>query len=769
MRYKYQEADKYVVINKDDSVLRPIVLRLPDPPPLELIDGYGKPPQEQRWQRLETPEKLQIIENRAHDNIDEWLRGNSARRANGYHVQKEFWRIVEEDQTSLTEEIKWIRNMHWYLRYGYWFYCYGKPTWITPWHFFNLNFYYLKDALCYPDYRDRDRRGEIYEWYLYTTTETFKEADDKTGEALSMEMYDTGHRVFFGSQEPKRRRGGATHRGLSKGLHITMHNKFVFSDIIADTGDHAYDIYKDKLVPAWYELPMWIRPVWTGDFSPEVSINLKHPMTIMKERCLGSEFGFTKSSAERANDSRKLAFLLSDEEGKGASRADVKARWNINKLTMSQMFDIHGYSCHPSTVEEMTEGGAEYKDMFRGSNFYIRKAGSGQTTSGLGRMFFKAYDGADGFIDYWGQSVIETPTEEQIKYTPNSTFAKTGMGAKEALQKELQGYLNDGSPSALKEYRQAIRKNPIDSSDCWKGTAGDFGFNILIVDRALSECSRNKNRDIMIGNFEWTGGLQDTKVYFDKRPDGRWCVQDLLIGRDNKWKNSQTNIRNELTGQLIRAKMPFDPNITTAGADPFDFRTPSEMKLSESYVRKSDGGGAVVRNYDPSLDDGKEDASEWESWRVMCTYRARPTLQVYMEDMLKMCVYYQSMINVERNKTQLIQHFINRGYAGYLLYLTKPDGTIEREPGVYAGEGNKIEMFNEFIEYIEKRGHLERDPFLLEEIKNIGGPERMKDYDRFAATGWALYGAKKGYQRRLARVNMGSFEIRGTIFESKSY
>jgi hypothetical protein len=768
MKYKYLDADKYLSINTQDSVLRPIVLKLPTPPDIKLITGYGKAPEDQRWGRLETPEKLQIIEKRAHDNIDAWLRSNSGRRANGYNVQKEFWKIIEAEASSLQEEIKWIKNIHWHMRYGYWFFNYGKPTWITPWHFFNLNFYYLKDALCYPEYRDRDRRGEVFEWYLYTATESFVHVNDK-GEAESFEMYDTGHRVFFGSQEPKRRRGGATHRALAKGLHITTHNKFVFSDIIADTGDHAHDIYKDKLVPAWYELPIWIRPVWEGDFSPEVSINLKHPPTIMKERCLGSEFGYTKSSSERANDSRKLAFLLSDEEGKGASRADVKARWNINKLTMSQMFDIHGYSCHPSTVEEMTEGGAEYKDMFRGSNFYVRKAGSGQTSSGLGRMFFKAYDGADGFIDYWGMSVIEAPTEEQIRFSPNATFAKTGMGAKEALQKELQGYLTDGSPSALKEYRQAIRKNPIDSSDCWKGTAGDFGFNILIVDRSYAECSRNKNKDIMLGNFEWTGGVQDTKVFFDKRQDGKFCVQDLFIGRENRWKLSQTNVRNDTTGQFVRAKTPFDPNLTTGGADPFDFKTPGDMKYSSAYIRKSDGGGAVVRNYDPSLDDGKEDAKDWESWRVMCTYRAMPTLQVYMEDMLKMCVYYGAMINVERNKTQLIQHFINRGYAGYLLYLVKPDGTIEREPGVYAGEGNKIEMFNEFMEYIDQRGHLERDPFLLEEIKNIGGPERMRDYDRFAATGWALYGAKKGFQRRIARIGTVGIDISKTFLAAKNY
>ena len=45
---KYAPADKYVTCHSEDSVLKKIVLKLPEPPPIELIDGYGLPPIENK-------------------------------------------------------------------------------------------------------------------------------------------------------------------------------------------------------------------------------------------------------------------------------------------------------------------------------------------------------------------------------------------------------------------------------------------------------------------------------------------------------------------------------------------------------------------------------------------------------------------------------------------------------------------------------------------------------------------------------------------------
>lgn len=762
--FSYLPHDKYCIINEDDPVIRQVVLRLPDPPPLELIDGYGLDPVDQKFRRKVTPLKLQLIEKRARKKIEEYVDSGINNRANGYHVQKEFWRIIEDEKDSLKEEIKWVKDNWWYLTNGYWFFCHGKPTWISPWYFFFLNFYYIEEAALYPEYRDRDRRAELAAWYAYTCTESFKDVDDK-GNALSMEMIDYGNRLFYGLAEPKRRRGGATARSLAHGLWILISEESVYCDIVADVGKHAKGIFDEKLSPAWYHLPLWIKPVWDGEERPSRSISLMHPKTVMKERCLGSEFGFTESSAERANDSRRLGYLLSDEEGKGASRADVKRRWGINMLTMSQMDRIHGYSDHPSTVEEMVEGGAEFRTMCEQmSDFYVRNS-VGQTLSGLWYIFFKAEDGADNYIDAWGNSVMYDPTEEQIKYAPEgSSFTIRKMGAKRYLDSTLEALINDGSFDKLKEYREKLRRNPRVSSDCWKGAAGDMGWNIIKIDKAIVD---SKDKKVYRGNFYWAE--RDKKVAWMDDPNGRWSVSDFLIGRTNRWKNGFSYHQDPATGKFMIAKCPSSLTVGTIGLDPFRSRTATQAKSKEygENTNLSDGGIAVYLNPDSAL-NGSLPENEWPTPKFICTYRyrANQTLDQYCEDALMTCFYYGFPCIGERNTEYCIDYFIKRGYAGYLIYLMDANGKVAPQPWVYSGgvtNAAKADMINFTGQHIENHVHNECHVDLLNEWKLISNPEDYHKKDLAAAGGWAIYGYMKGYQKKIERLNMGStINLRGT-------
>lgn len=750
---EYLPHDNYVVINDNDTTLRPIVLKLPDPPKLNLIDNYGLPKVEQKFQRREVPKKLQLIEKRARKNIEEYNELNKNNRYNAYHVQREFWRIIEDEKDSLEVEIQWIKHTWWFLRYGYWFYNYGKPTWIPPFYFHYLNFYYIDEAGTYPEYRDVDRRTEIFEWYTYTATETFKELDDN-GIPISNEMIDIGHRVFFGTIRAKRRRGGATAQSLSKGMYVMTNVRSAYCDIVADTGPHAEGIFNEKLVPAWYHYPLLLKPTWDGDERPSKTISLIHPKTVMKEICLGSEFGYTKSSSDRANDSRKLCYLLSDEEGKGAVRGEVTSRWAINKETMAQDLIIRGFSNHPSTVEEMSKGGVEFRAMFEMSNIYQRKP-SGQTLSGLLSLFTKAYDGQDGFIDAWGYSVINKPTQEQIKYAPDSNlYASFNKGAKQVLEDELATYLKDGTFEKLKEYRQLLRKKPMDSTDCWKGTAGDMGFNIIKIDKAIVD---SKYQKVLIGNFRWVE--KDTRVEFiEDNINGRWEVSDLFIGRANQWIYSISNYQDPVTGKYVRARTPKNINICTMGVDPFRSRTASQVR-SKDYgenTNLSDGGGAIYLNPDSSV-NGDLPLQEWLTPKFIAAYRHRPpTLDDYCEDMLMASFYYGAPMIGERNTETLIDFMIKRGYAGYLLYLMDVNGKIAPQPWVFAGGVTnlaKTDGINFLSQHIENHCQNESIVTLLKEWKDLSSPEDFHKKDLAAASMWAIYGYYKGYQRKFERIN----------------
>ncbi len=162
------------------------------------------------------------------------------------------------------------------------------------------------------------------------------------------------------------------------------------------------------------------------------------------------------------------------------SKTNVHERWNVNKLahSLGGGTKIIGYSEHPSTVEEMDDGGMAFYALARQSHFYRRIPEKGQTYSGLGRMFFPAYDGMEGFIDRFGMSVINKPTERQIALSPHAKFARMKKGAKEVLMAERDTLLKDGTPQAMEQYRSIRRKQPIDYAECWMGTAGNLGFDI---------------------------------------------------------------------------------------------------------------------------------------------------------------------------------------------------------------------------------------------------------------------------------------------------
>jgi len=751
----YLPHDQYLVINDNDTSLRPVVLKLPDPPDLKLIDGYGLPIHEQYFIRKETPDKLLQVEKRARKEIEKQNEKSSNNRFNGYHIQKEFWKIIEEERDSLQEEIKWMWANHWYLRYGYWFYNCGKPTYISPWHFYFLNFHYLNEGKCYPDYRDVDRRNNLAKWYAYTCMETFSEIDNE-GNPVSLDMKDVGRRLFFGEIKPKRRREGASNQALSVGKWILMNNKSAFCDIVADEGDHAEGLFKDKLAPSWFYTPLWLKPIWDGNEIPTSGINLSQPKTALKEDCLMSYFGFTKKSTDRALDSGQYMFVLSDESGKGRVRGNVSSAWAIIKETLAQDLIIHGWSSHPSTVEEIESGGGEYRTMFELSDFYKRKP-SGQTLSGLFRIFNPAYDGMDGFIDRWGYSVIEKPTELQLKYPAlkNPIYAHENKGAKESLQNELNAYLNDGSYEKLKEYRQLLRKKPMCLTDCWRGSAGDMGYNIIKIDKAIVDA---KNTKTYRGNFYWA--IPDQIVGWINDPKGRWIVSDFLIGRCNKWKYTISNHTDPATGKRVKAKAPMNSLICTAGIDPYRSRTASQAQSKEygENTNLSDGGGAILLNPDSVLNGDLPD-DQWPTPKFICTYRNRMnTLKEYAEDMLMMCFYYGAPCMGERNTEYVIDYFIERGYAGYLIYLMGATGKIAPQPWVFSGGQNntaKGDMINFTAEHIEKHVQNECHVDLLTEWKSISCPEDYHKKDLATAAGWALFGYQKGYQKKIDRIERG--------------
>lgn len=734
----YLPALKYQTFNDNDPDMRPWTIRLPDPPPLWSIPGYGLAPEQQFFQYVEEPARLKQLAIVAFEQVETKYEGKMVL----YMQLKTFWKMLSDEHESYVDEINFIKRTHWYLRHGYWCFIQGRPTWITPWHFFYLNFYYpntLKGKRV--DYRDEDRITELFEWYCYTCTEVFKELDDD-GNAMPnedgiYEMIDVGYRTCFGSIQPKRRRRGETMKACSKMLQCAIMDREFHAALQANSGDAAEDLYQDNVLPAWKKLPIWLRPIYDGAFDSSGGIFFRPPGSVSNENYTDSWIVWNPSAKEGVNDRRKLHFLVDDEVAK--AETNVEKRWAIDKLTLAQGQTIHGYSVHPSTVEEMQGAGSVYQSMWDESDFYKRMKSNGQTFSGLFRIFRKADYGHDGFIDKAGISVTGDPTDWQLSNPAHdSIYHMVHKGSIQYMDEYYDDLLSD--PNKHSKYRIAIRKNPRRIADCWLGSTGDLGFNYVLIDQRLSELRRQKKS--IRGNLKRRG----TKVDWIEDENGRFVVSNLFIDQqvepvfgDPVWDEDKQS--------FVPAYRPKYPSRRIAGGDPFDYGQGG--KKADYHLSK--GGGAVVTTADPNESD--KNIRDWDSFQLEWYYEYNPpSLKEYCEDMLSMCIWCDCMINFESNKKGAIKYFIDEGFGGYLWRATLTDGTIRKDYGTYSQAGTKNDMLNATRDFIEYRAHKCNISEYLVAAKSITHPSQLTFNDGFTAVGWALYAAQGSYGTAIERI-----------------
>jgi hypothetical protein len=239
-KYKFQEADKFIIFNDNDKELTPIKVWLPKPPPIEEIDGFDLAIEDQVFTVQQYPSKLKKLE-RDCTTLDEiWDKLNKNKQY--------YWQEIEFIRKQ------WIRRLN-----GYWFMCNGKPTYIDGWMYLYCNFYHLDTGL--PKYRDRDRRFFIFARYCYTTTE------DEKGN-------DVGYRTCFGFNYPKHRREGASYKAELINYEIISRTQEAKGGIQSMDESTAKMVFRDKLVKPWKKMPFFFKPLYDGSTDPKSEIDL---------------------------------------------------------------------------------------------------------------------------------------------------------------------------------------------------------------------------------------------------------------------------------------------------------------------------------------------------------------------------------------------------------------------------------------------------------------------------------------------------------------
>jgi hypothetical protein len=516
--------------------------------------------------------------------------------------------------------------------------------------------------------------------------------------------------------------------------------------------DNAGEHYKKKLLPAFKVMPFFLKPVWRGSQAPQKELDFTR-----SDNTLGSELGcsinYATTSEKKFYDGKKLYYYQGEEEGKTV-RVNVVDRWKTLKPCLSQGTDrsIHGFSIHPTTVEEIEEGGGKnFEILCSNSNFYERIKGKNQTETGLFRIFIPAYDGMENFVDKYGASIIDDPVGHQLE--------KTDMGARKYIQSTIDSYLAKGDPESMENMRKFKRLWPTCYADCFVSVSGDTGFNIEELDKGIMRLKREaahlnnpptvtgnfmriisghppmSSKDFLAGEFDRIKNLESRIEWFPD-PEGQWKISKTLAPSESNRKIKEDGVW-----------FPANKYKFTHSADSFAFLKSREAEAYNDNSKLSKGGIATFWERDKELDPDAKNVNDWISYRFVCTYLNKMgSDDEFAEDALMQTEYFGGEMYPERNIPTVNKHFIKRGYGGFLKYqideLTKRQ---KDEPGFWSmggDSGSKQALFKAIQRYTNVHSRREKHIEFLQQVRQIKGIEDMTKNDLFVACGGCLLGSE---------------------------
>ena len=561
-----------------------LLICIPKRPPKKQIFGYQKPKSMQMWERVSMPEELSRVKS-----MDEWA-----------EMPREF---REKFRPYIEEEFRRRRE-------GFWFYNNGTPTYITGRHYMMLQ--WSKMDIGYPDYLEFQH--EIF---------------------LHMAACESDTRCI-GQLYTKCRRSGYTNICSSVLVDEATQVKDKLLGIQSKTGKDAQEnIFMKKVVYMFRNYPFFFKPIQDGTTNPRMELAFREPSKRITKNNKTSQTGEAlntvinwKNTTNNAYDGEKLHMLYLDEAGKWEKPTDIRDAWRIQRTCLIVGRRIIGKALVGSTVNPMSKGGKEYKELWEDSNPMERNA-NGRTVSGLYRLFIPADKSLEGFFDEYGQPVIDDP-EEPIMGVDGDLV---NMGARQYLKNERNSLKHD--PSELNE---VTRQFPFTTDEAFRDSIEGSIFNIGKIYQQIEHNEELFPNPVVKGNFIWK--VKDKEVVFSPDVNGRFNV----------------------------AWMP-----------PEDQRNVTKIDRGKRVPPFSDRGCGGVDSYDLDATlDGRGSKGALHLYNkfhiqnpsnmFVVEYASRPDLaKIFYEDVLMAAFFYGYPLLIENNKYGIARHFESRGYDGYLM------------------------------------------------------------------------------------------------------
>lgn len=460
---------------------------------------------------------------------------------------------------------------------GYWFYNNGKPVYLTPFHYFYLQWWKMDSG--YPEFNEADRK-RFYAW-----------------------QHVFEHPSCYGLIMAGPRGIGKTYFATAIQYLATIHTFNCNSAIQSKTDNDARDaVFEAKLKSAWRELPDFLVPMNAMSTDPKSGLFFfdkskkghgayKHKQE--KNLTLNSKIVYGPSKVKAFDGWTINGVFVRDEEGK-TEEADVYERHNTVKDCVKRYGKLRGKILSTTTVDTLDHGGESYKKLYNASNQRRINKETGTTTSGCYKFFL--------------------PTEECYN------FDKYGYPKIEENRAEINAERRDreNDPQALLKY---ILNNPQSEKELFKsnGRVCQYNYNILSKQQEIT----NEQSFIRVGNFVPQNGEFGNPVEWeDDEENGRWHVAYLF---SNNNKSNRYSYYQSVDGRAM-----YYPKNSLRFVGGFD---PTKSGNNTVDKRRSTAAGAIFckSNYD----------NDYFDWNFVADYQWEPDdPDQAWYDFILGCLYY---------------------------------------------------------------------------------------------------------------------------------
>lgn len=619
-------------------------IHLPVPSENDYVEDWGtSDPKEQYWRRPDMPAYFSQVEYDKEGNV----------------------LLTPQQRKYAQEEVRRCKE-------GFFFKSNGRTIWITGKHYFFLTWWKLEDDI-YADYRSADRN-----YFLFLN-------------------HWENVPWCLGVIRGKKRREGATSQATSNLVYESIFYKNSFCGLTSKTQIDAKTAFTNMVSFGYRQLPVFLKPKQLNNRDSVTELVFAHKSSDVRGgtgSAIDSDTGHRskidyRAPSLNAYDSGRLSRGMFDEGGKWAKEVPFSNFISIVSKTLVKGVKRVGFIECPSTTNSLTAGGEEFKKVWDNAN----QQKYARTPNRMVKYMTPAYDGYLGFIDKYGDSVIDEPTKEQYDYLVEN-FAGIGDLTEEDIKKGARQYLIEKrAPLEGVAKEEEIRMNPFDEKEMFMsaGAQSLFAAHAFAMREQMDWLSYNEHNLLESGDLIWENGhpfyrevewpdgtrrIEVSKLKWVPNPHGAY--QKLK----DWWPREMNNVF-EKNGQFV----PNGNYAIRIGCDPFKYDKTKHNRRSNCAT------------YAYQMEDLLNPDDPYNDTFVMRFVGRPPTTDQANEYVLKMAWFCGTQVLFERNVDHWKAWFRHNKVFGFCMWLPG-----EVEAGIYTdGAGKTIQMICNYTEaYLDK-------------------------------------------------------------------